>query len=67
LVTSELEAAWASSNHAMVEFTLQRDMRWVKILNFRKANFQLFRELVNKNTLGNCPHGQGYRAELVDL
>jgi len=51
----------------MVEFTLQRDMRWVKILNFRKANFQLFRELVNKNTLGNCPHGQGYRAELVDL
>ena len=35
----------------MVEFTLQRDMRQVKSkirkLNFRKANFQLFWELVN--------------------
>jgi len=37
-----------SSNHAMVEFMLRRDLRWAKsnirMLNFRKANFQLFRE-----------------------
>ena len=38
------------SDHAMVEFTLQRDMRQAKskirMLHFRKANLQLFRELV---------------------
>jgi len=37
-----------SSNHAMVEFMLRRDLRWAKsnirMLKFRKANFQLFRE-----------------------
>ena len=36
----------------MVGFTLLRDIRQAKskirMLNFRKANFQLFRELVNK-------------------
>ena len=40
------------SDQAMVEFMLQRDMRREKgrnrMLNFRKADFQLFRELVNK-------------------
>ena len=40
------------SDHAVVEFTLLGDMRQAKskirMLNFRKANFQLFRELVNK-------------------
>ena len=40
------------SDHAVVEFTLQRDMRQVKSkarkLNFRKANFQLFKELIKK-------------------
>jgi len=40
------------SDHAMVESMHQRDMRQVKskirMLNFRKADFQLFRELVNK-------------------
>jgi len=39
------------SDHAMVEFMLWRDMRQAKskirTLKFRKANFQLFRELVN--------------------
>ena len=40
------------SDHAMVEFTLQRDMRQAKskmrMLHFRKANLQVFRELVSK-------------------
>ena len=40
------------SKHAMIEFMLQRDMRQgkskIRKLNFRKAKFQLFRELVNK-------------------
>ena len=40
------------SDHAMVEFTLWRDMKQLKSkfrkLNFRKANFQLVGELVNK-------------------
>lgn len=36
----------------------------IKLLNFRKANFQLFEELVKKKkkkkiSLGNCPQGQG--------
>ena len=39
------------SDHALVEFTVLRDMgqmkNKVKTLNFRKANFQLFKELVN--------------------
>jgi len=40
------------SDHAMVEVVLWRDMRQakskVRMLNFRKANFQLTRELVNR-------------------
>ena len=40
------------NDHAMVGFTLLRDIRQAKskirMLNFKKANFQLFRELVNK-------------------
>jgi len=38
----------------MVEFTLLRDIRQarstIRKLNFRKASFQLVRELVNKTT-----------------
>jgi len=38
------------SDHAPVEFSILRGTGWVKCrvrtLNFRKANFQLFRELV---------------------
>jgi len=44
--------AIACSDHAMVEFTCLRDIGQAKSkirkLNFRKANFQLFGELVNK-------------------
>ncbi|GAB0203436.1 hypothetical protein GRJ2_002809200 [Grus japonensis] len=40
------------SDHALVEFTVLRDMGQakgkVRTLNFRKANFQLFKELVNR-------------------
>lgn len=40
------------SNHYLVEFTLWRDMGQVKTrvktLNFRKVNFQLFKELVDE-------------------
>ena len=39
------------SNHAL-EFAVLRDMGWakskVRTLNFRKASFQLFKELVNR-------------------
>ena len=58
------------SDHGMVEFILQREMRRAKnkirMINFRKTEFQLFRELVNK-TSWVCPHGYGCRAELADL
>ena len=40
------------SDHALVEFAVLRDMGQakskVRTLNFRKANFQLFKELVNR-------------------
>jgi len=40
------------SDHALVEFTVLRDMgkvrSIVRTLNFRKANFQLFKELVSR-------------------
>ena len=40
------------SDHTLVEFTLLRDMgkarSIVRNLNFRKANFQLFKELVSR-------------------
>ena len=39
------------SHYITLEFTLQRDMKQakskIKVLNFRKANFELFRYLVN--------------------
>jgi len=56
------------SDHALVEFTVLRDMgkvtSIVRTLNFRKANFQLFKELVSRTPLGNGPKGQGSRTEL---
>ena len=40
------------SHHALVEFTVLKDTGQakskVRTLNFRKANFQLFKELVNR-------------------
>lgn len=51
------------STHAMVEFMLKKDMRQVKSktrkLNFRKAKFQLFRELINKTRLETVLMGKG--------
>ncbi|GAB0190824.1 ras GTPase-activating protein 1-like [Grus japonensis] len=42
------------SDHALVEFTVLREMDQatskVRTLNFRKANFQLFKELVNRTS-----------------
>ena len=42
----------ACSDRTLVEFTVLRDMGQakskVRTLNFRKANFQLFKELVNR-------------------
>lgn len=56
--------------NVLVEFSVLRDMGQVKsenrILNFREANFQLFKKLVNK-TLRKCPRGQGSNTELTDL
>jgi len=39
----------------------------VRTLNFRKADFWLFKELVSRNPLGKGPQGQGSRTELADL
>ena len=50
------------SNHAMVEFTLRRALRQVKSnrkLNFRTANFQLFRELIKKTPWETVLMGKG--------
>jgi len=48
-----LGGSLSCSGHALVEFTVLRDMGQakgkVRTLNFRKANFQLFKELVNKS------------------
>ena len=58
------------SDHAMVEFTLLSNMKQTKskirILNFRKAKFHFFRELVNKLP-GKMSPRQGKGAELADL
>jgi len=48
------------SSHALVEFSLEQygpKEERVRILNFRKANFHLFKELVDGTALGNRPHG----------
>ena len=46
------EGSLGCSNHALVEFTVLRDMRKLKTivrtLNFRKASFQIFKELVSR-------------------
>jgi len=59
------------SDHALVEFTVLSDMGQakceVRTLNFRKANFQLFREFVNRTPLGKCSQGQASRTELAEL
>jgi len=59
------------SNHTLVELANLRDKGWarskVRTLNFREANFQLFKELSQQDLLGNCPQGQGSRTELADL
>ena len=61
-------ACLGCSDHAMVEFMLWRNMRQAKsnirVLNFRKAKFQLFRKLVNKTPWETALRG---RAELADL
>lgn len=48
------------SGHALVEFTILRDIGQVKnrvrALNFRKANFQLFKELMD-GAPGKLPSG----------
>ena len=50
------------SDHAMVEFTLRRALRQVESnrkLNFRTANFQLFRELIKKTPWETVLMGKG--------
>jgi len=65
------EGSLGCSDHALVEFTVLRDMgkvrSIVRTLNFRKANFQLFKELVSRTPLRNDPQEQGGRTELVHL
>jgi len=67
-----IEGCLGCSDCAMVEFILLRDMGQTKskirMLNFRKVKFQLFRELSwSTKPLGICPQGQGNRAEPADL
>lgn len=51
------------SCRALVEFTVSRDMGQVKCkvrkLNFKKAKFQLFKELVNKTLRETALRGKG--------
>ena len=48
----KIEGSLGCGDHALVEFTLLRDTgkarSIVRTLNFRNANFQLFKELVRK-------------------
>jgi len=48
----KIRSSLGCSDHALVEFTLLRDMgkasSIVRTLNFRKANFQLFKQLVRR-------------------
>jgi len=50
----KLGGSLGCSHHALVEFTVLRDNGQVKskvrTLDFRKTNFQLFKELVNKTS-----------------
>ena len=59
---SSIGGCLGCSDHAMVEF-MPKDMRQVKskirMLNFRKANFQLFRELVSKTPWETILMGKG--------
>jgi len=47
----KIRSSLGCSDHALVEFTVLREKGHMKtkvrILNFRKASFQLFKELVN--------------------
>ncbi|GAB0179981.1 ras GTPase-activating protein 1-like [Grus japonensis] len=49
---AEIGGSLGSGDNALVDFAVLRDMGQVKskvrTLNFRKANFQLFKELVNR-------------------
>jgi len=51
------------SDHAVVMFAVLRDMGQakskVRTLNFRKAKFQLFKELVNRTPWETALHGKG--------
>lgn len=46
-----IRGSLGGSDHALVEFAILRDMGQLKtrvrILNFRKVNFQLFKELMD--------------------
>jgi len=58
------------SDHALVEFTVVRDMGKargiVRTLNFGKANFQLFNEFVSRTPWETVLRDRG-RTELADL
>lgn len=51
LIAVKIGGSLCCSDYALVEFTVLRDMGQamirVKPLNFRRANFQLFKELVD--------------------
>ena len=68
----KIRGSLGCSDHALVELTLWREMgimkSIVRTLNFRRANFQLFKEIDSeKDSLGNGPQGQGNRTELAGL
>ena len=59
------------NGHALVEFTVLRDTgkvrSIVRTLDFRKAKFQLFKELVSRTPWEMVLKDRGGRRELVDL
>jgi len=68
---AKTEGSLGCSDHALMEFTAMRDMgkarSIIRILNFRKAKFQLFKELVSRTPWEMVLKDRGGRRELVDL
>ena len=68
----KIRGSLGCSDHVLVELKLLREMgitkSIVRTLNFRRAKFQLFKEIDSqKDSLGNGPQGQGNRTELAAL
>jgi len=65
----KIRGSLGCSDDALVELMLLGIMKSiVRTLNFRRAHFQLFKEIDSqKDSLGNGPQEQGNRTELAGL